>query len=907
MSRFTHSAVCAVLVLALLAVGLGACGSEPTPNLVPTSSPVPATNTTLPPTATPQPTSTPTPVPTPTPALPSAESLLETAMQSLWEVDSYHVAADLLLVGEAEGMTMEMPMTFVGDHVPSDGMQGTVSVEFLGERLEVSVIVIGETVYVTDPETGEWLISPETSSLLLPTEGLDQLAPEDIEELEIAGEESLDGVPVYHLRGLVSAETLQLGELDMEEEVEGEFHIDYWIGVQDGLVRKSTLEGEFEVSGEEPTTVGLTMTAIYSGYGELVDIQAPEIATASPASEAAIAGSLDCAAAGEGFVAYGDDELGVAFCYPSGWVVDDLVEFGGSLALSPEGFRLDGDMPECLIMVYPHKTLAQFPTPMAGAGDILGLGFNFFVMIVTDASSDGWPEATASEDQETAFMTAHGTLEGEDVLGIITGVMKDKAVAMTVSYILDEEAYRAPAEAIVDSIVVALPKYLQAGEVQPIALNAFEEGSWTADQPDLHSFHVEGSTPALFVSQLLAQGGSDDKADLQILGPEGVFVDQFTTGWMGAQTYTSDDDGGLVQYNVFGYLQPDALRVVLEQDGEHTISVGGWLMWHKEGKYRLGIFDMRPDSPAVLDIVEGELGAGEAYEYEVDGTANRAMIAYLRPTGPLAEDLTLSLELLDEGGESLEERHNYSYSGEDVFLYWLPRDDVPYSVRVTEVDGQPAEFEFTMLQEPGAEEPEAAALTCDEYSVDVAVQANGDLLVEERQTLTFSKGASQESQRTFLLDDSEGIEDMEVWEGEQQYVQSESGEAGTYMVVEEEEGLVVKWFHAVQPDLSSTFTLRYAVRDAVRQDGEGRDVVAWQAIQPDRDHRIRRGQVVVHLPAEVEVHEIIAFGAQGTGKAKCDSFEAVITDEVTFELSHDLSPGQGMEIRVVYDPARSGA
>jgi hypothetical protein len=73
-------------------------------------------------------------------------------------------------------------------------------------------------------------------------------------------------------------------------------------------------------------------------------------------------------------------------------------------------------------------------------------------------------------------------------------------------------------------------------------------------------------------------------------------------------------------------------------------------------------------------------------------------------------------------------------------------------------------------------------------------------------------------------------------------------------------------------------------------------------MQPDRDYRIRGGQVVVRLPAEVEVHEFIAFGAQRHGSAKCQSLEEMITDEVIFELSHDLSPGAGMDIRVIFGP-----
>jgi hypothetical protein len=625
-------------------------------------------------------------------------------------------------------------------------------------------------------------------------------------------------------------------------------------------------------------------------------------ATTAVTADAAVAGLLDCEAAGEGFVAYGDDELGIGFCHPSGWVVDDMVEMSGLIALSPEGYGLDSTMPECLVLIYPHEMLAQFPNVGAEAEEILGLGFNFFVMIVQDATSDDWPTTASVDGQEVATLQARGTVEGEAVLGMITGLKRGEAMGMAISYVLDEESYGSTAGAIADSIVVALPAFAQAGEVRPIALNEFQEGSWTAEQAGQHRFQIEESTPVLLVGQLLAQGGLDDNADLQIFDPEGAFVDQFTTGWMHAQSATQDPDGGWVQYYQFGYLQPDALRVVLEQEGAYTIGVAGGTSWHEEGKYRVAIFDMRPDSPAVLEVVAGELAAGEAYEYAVDGVANRPTIAYLRPTGPQAEDLTLSLRLLDGAGESLEERHNYSFSGDDVFLYWVPREAAPFTVRVTEVDGQPAEFELTMLQAPGGEALAAEDLLCDEYNVDIEVQEDGDLHVEEQQTFVSADEGTRDYARTLRLGGAANIVGFEVLEGDELYTDADSGEAGTYHAVAMDDEIEVQWHATSTPGSSRTFTLRYTVVEGVQTDAEGRDVVAWQAIQPDRESRVRKGQVVVRLPAEVEVEEFTAFGAQGTGSAKCKSFEPMVTGEVIFELSHDLLPGQGMEIRVVYGP-----
>jgi hypothetical protein len=661
---------------------------------------------------------------------------------------------------------------------------------------------------------------------------------------------------------------------------------------------------------EDRVAFSATYFALREGYGELESLIAYSFSTfevreaTAATPDTAIARSLDCEGVGEEFVAYGDDELGIGFCHPSGWVVDDTVQIGGFLAVSPDGYGLGDSMPECLVLIYPHETVAQLSQPNSEAEDILGLGLDFFVMIVQDASSDESPTTASIGDQNIATVQARGTTEGQAVLGLITGIKRGEATAMAISFVLDEDAYRTLAEGIMGSFVVTLPELAVVGEARPIGLNEFQDGVWTADRPGRHSLHIEASTPVLFVSQLLAQGGLDDKADLQVYDPQSVFVDQFTTGWMHAQSAFQDPDGCWVHHYAFGHLEPDALRLVLDRVGEYTVTVGGSTFWHDEGMYRLRVLDMRPGSPAVLDIAQAGLDAGEAAEYVVDGTANRPTMAYLRPSGSQAQELTLSLELLDDTGERVEEKHNHMHSGDDVFLFWVPRNNVPYTIRVAEVDGQPAQYELTLLAAPRPEEPEPTSLSCDEYNVDIEVQETGDLLVDEQHTLVFAEEMTYESHRTLHLTNTDGIAQIEVSEGEQQYAQSESGEVGTYAIVEEEDALVIRWFTAGTPRSSRAFTLRYVVRGAVQQDEEGRDVVVWKAMPPERDYRIRQGQVLVHLPAEVRVHEFIAFGAQGEGTAKSKSYDPVITNEVAFVLSHDLMPERGMEVRVVYDLER---
>jgi hypothetical protein len=61
--------------------------------------------------------------------------------------------------------------------------------------------------------------------------------------------------------------------------VQGELQVEYWIGVEESLLRKATMEGEMSVLGEEEATMQLSATATYSGYGEPVVIEPPELPT----------------------------------------------------------------------------------------------------------------------------------------------------------------------------------------------------------------------------------------------------------------------------------------------------------------------------------------------------------------------------------------------------------------------------------------------------------------------------------------------------------------------------------------------------------------------------------------------------------------------------------------------------
>jgi hypothetical protein len=146
--------------------------------------------------------------------------------------------------------------------------------------LELETIIIGDTIYVTDPTTGEWMVVEESVVPFSP-QGLTGLGSSDLDGLVLQGLETLDGVPAYHLVGTVSSDALGLAPPGLDAEIGGELQIEYWIGVDDDLPRQVTLEGNVTAVGEEMGTLGLEVVATFSDHGKPVTIEPPDMPSAT--------------------------------------------------------------------------------------------------------------------------------------------------------------------------------------------------------------------------------------------------------------------------------------------------------------------------------------------------------------------------------------------------------------------------------------------------------------------------------------------------------------------------------------------------------------------------------------------------------------------------------------------------
>ena len=239
-----------------------------TPTVTPTATPLPTRTPILTPTptatrtptptatatATPTPTPTVTPAPTPRPAptraaAPSSspspgESILENAITAMAAVKSFHFDVEAKLAIASQGVTLDIPIVLAGDFQSPDRIRGTLVVNLVFFKIESEFINIGDTSYVTDPDTGKWMVgrSPALSFVDPATLASPEFlaAGGRLANLMLVGTDTLaDTPPVYELSGRLS-----------DEDGAGALEVSYWIGVDDGLIYRVTLSGQFELDQE---------------------------------------------------------------------------------------------------------------------------------------------------------------------------------------------------------------------------------------------------------------------------------------------------------------------------------------------------------------------------------------------------------------------------------------------------------------------------------------------------------------------------------------------------------------------------------------------------------------------------------------------------------------------------------
>ena len=477
----TRAVIAFAGILVVLTLLASACGDSvqetPTP-VPPTQTPVPPTQTPVPPsptavpTPTPQPTATPTPVPTPTitpEPIPDSAAILEDGLRATQELDSYAAEMEMSVAGSSGGISLEVPITVEGTFQPPDRSKGKVTIDLGGFKFEFEFVNIGDDAYMAEPGSVMWLKddtgSGDIEFFLIIDSLLDDELDDSVdlfENLDYIGVEDVNGVETHHILASLSDATLE----DLSP-TPGEYAIDYWVGVDDGLVHKIIVHGETELLGEgDPDSilggfgsgsVEVNIELALDEFNVPVEIEAPEGAVSLPPPldpedyKIEVEGTpLFEIEQGNGWVLYDMPTVGLAIAAPQSWSVYSF-DAAGREKLSEE---LKTKAPDFVAQV--ENLIQEFEGQVSMM--LLGLdveppaGLKFvsnFNIVVEDILSgiDLDTAADLSVQQTQAFLPVVGEVEKERI-----EIPAGEAVVL--SYVLDQQLIGG------DTVRIAARQYL---------------------------------------------------------------------------------------------------------------------------------------------------------------------------------------------------------------------------------------------------------------------------------------------------------------------------------------------------------------------------------------------------------------------------------------------------------------
>ena len=270
----TTKRILTLLLIALLAVSLAACGEdEPTPTATPeaatvaaTDTPVPATETPLPPTNTPTPalvaaTNTPVPTASTAPGFAAPSDILK----------SYRTRGQFLITTLfPDGLSTVQDMQLEGAFVRADNAYGSdesfqMSVNESGNPENVSIYKIGD--WVSANSQGEWItVGRDNAGLFTAmsdifTSFVDEFVLEGT-AADNLGDETVDGVAATHYQMQDATIFARMAQIAPDaEEVIDQAEMNVWVAKEGGYVVKYSVLAEVsnvkdtDASGTEvPTT-----------------------------------------------------------------------------------------------------------------------------------------------------------------------------------------------------------------------------------------------------------------------------------------------------------------------------------------------------------------------------------------------------------------------------------------------------------------------------------------------------------------------------------------------------------------------------------------------------------------------------------------------------------------------------
>ncbi|MEZ4514996.1 MAG: DUF2207 domain-containing protein [Chloroflexota bacterium] len=217
-----------------------------------------------------------------------------------------------------------------------------------------------------------------------------------------------------------------------------------------------------------------------------------------------------------------------------------------------------------------------------------------------------------------------------------------------------------------------------------------------------------------------------------------------------------------------------------------------------------------------------------------------------------------------------------------------------------------------MLLAPATSFAQSKVFFWRQWDIDITLRENGDMDVEERQTLDFSGDPFTYGFRSIVTGsagNNEGITNVRVREGDRLYTEASNNAPGTFKITQEGSETFIYWYF--EPTVGEhTYTFSYTIKGGVRvgtlDEGSG-DQIYWTVIPDDHPARVQASRVTIRLPEGVAAQQYTDttdyLVAAYTGGAE-DGTVVIDVEEngrfITYERAFPLLVGDSFDVRVQF-------
>jgi len=200
----------------------------------------------------------------------SASEIIDNTGERISKVKSFHF--EITHVGGGTPLVEGLEMVEArGDIVKPGRLKVSISAKMGIMFVEVDIITVGKTTYMTNPLNKEWeLLTSEFSAISIfdPDTSISAIL-KDMTDLTRLDDGKIDAISCYHIKGKVPCESLRAITLSSIEGVE--IDVEVWISKEEFLLHQIKLEGKI-TDTEKP---GIVREIRLSDFDQELEIELP--------------------------------------------------------------------------------------------------------------------------------------------------------------------------------------------------------------------------------------------------------------------------------------------------------------------------------------------------------------------------------------------------------------------------------------------------------------------------------------------------------------------------------------------------------------------------------------------------------------------------------------------------------